>query len=278
MTLRFVAYIDEAGDEGLGKLKEPNAGGQSRWLVIGAMIVRDDHDKELPTWRNEIVAMFPNKQRPDLHFRHLNHGQRVAACEYLASKRFGICCVCSNKITLLDNAKYYRLFKQKGHLYRYLTRYLLERVTSSLRAVADLSGQAVELRIIFSKRPNTDYRAMRDYLIFMRDGRELLKPVRSIDWTVFSPDNIKVEDHSKWAGLQLADIVTSATASGLEPNAYGNYEPRYGMALANRFLAKQRNVINCGLTLVPRLPKCPLDDAQHAFVMGIKESWQAPGS
>ncbi|MEA3034920.1 MAG: hypothetical protein QOH04_679 [Sphingomonadales bacterium] len=277
MTLRFVAYIDEAGDEGLGKLKAPDTGGQSRWLVIGAMIVREENDNELPQWRNDIRKMFPNKQRPDLHFRYLNHGQRVAACDYLSRKRFGICCVCSNKTTLLDNAKHFRIFKQKGYLYNYLTRYLLERVTSSLRTVADQSKQAVELRIIFSKRPNTDYHAMRDYLILMRDGRELMKPVRSIDWTVFSPDNIRVENHSLWAGLQLADIVTSATASGLEPNKYGNYEPRYATALASRFLAKRKNVINCGLTLVPPIGKCPLDDDQRAFVMGIKEKWQAPG-
>ena len=277
MTLRFVAYIDEAGDEGLGKLKEPDRGGQSRWLVIGAMIVRDDHNKELPAWRDGIRGMFPNRQRPDLHFRHLNHPQRVAACEYLAGKRFGICCACSNKITLLDSPKWYSLFKQKGYLYNYLTRYLLERITSSLRTVADQSGQAVELRIVFSKRPNTDYQSMRDYLILMRDGRERLKPVRSIDWTVFSPDNIKVENHSLWAGLQLADIVTSATASGLEPNAFGNYEPRYATALAKRFLARQKSIINCGLTLLPPLAKCPLDDAQRAFIQGIQESWQAPG-
>lgn len=277
MTLRFVAYIDEAGDEGLGKLKSASSGGQSKWLVIGGIVVRDDHDKQLPTWRNEIMALFPAKQTRDLHFRNLNHGQRVAACDYLAKKRFGICCVCSNKSTLLDNAKWLRIFKQKGYLYNYLTRYLLERVTSSLRAVADQSGQAVELRIVFSRRANTDYQSMRDYLILMRDGRERIRPVRTIDWTVFSPDGIKVENHSRWAGLQLADIVTSATAMALEPNAYGHYEPRYATILANRFLAKQRKVVGCGLTLVPPLAKCPLDDAQRAFVTGLQESWQAPG-
>jgi len=35
----YVAYIDEAGDEGFGKLAAGPVGGQSRWLVLGACIV-----------------------------------------------------------------------------------------------------------------------------------------------------------------------------------------------------------------------------------------------
>jgi len=58
MTLRFVAYIDEAGDEGLGKLKVTGSGGQSKWLVIGGILVRDDHDVQLPAWRDGIMDLF----------------------------------------------------------------------------------------------------------------------------------------------------------------------------------------------------------------------------
>jgi hypothetical protein len=278
MTLRFVAYIDEAGDEGLGKLRQPNPStGQSKWLVIGGILVRDEHDRDLPAWRDDIMDMFPAKNRRDLHFRTLNHHQKVAVVEYLATKPFGICCVCSNKITLCDDGKYYKLFRQKGYLYNYLTRYLLERITSAVREFADRTGQKCELRVVFSRRGGTDYHAMRDYLILIRDGRERIRPIRSIDWSVFSPDNIKVENHSLWAGLQLADVVTSATAAGLEPNMYGNYEPRYASTLAKRFLAKRKAVLNTGLVLLPPIGKNPLDDAQRKFALGLNELWQAPG-
>jgi len=118
---------------------------------------------------------------------------------------------------------------------------------------------------------------MKDYLTLMRDGREKIQPVRSIDWSVFSPENIKVENHSRWAGLQLADVVTSASASGLEANGYGHYEPRYALSLAPRFLTAKRSVHDCGFTLVPPLQKCPLDDKQRAFVEAMEKGWQAPG-
>lgn len=278
MTLGFVAYIDEAGDEGLGKLALPNPSpGQSKWLVIGGILVREEHDRELPKWRDEVMALFAGKSHRNLHFRTLNHNQKVAAVEQLATKTFGICCVCSNKITLCDGGKYFRLFTQKGHLYNYLTRYLLERLTTAVRDVADRSGQKCELRVVFSRRGGTDYQSMRDYLILMRDGRERRRPVRNIDWSVFSPENIKVENHSLWAGLQLADVVTSATAAGLEPNIYGNYEPRYASTLARRFLTKNKKVLGTGLVLIPPIGKSPLDDAQRAFALRLNGLWQAPG-
>lgn len=277
MTLHFVAYIDEAGDEGLGKLKLPGPTGQSRWLAIGGILVRQEHDAHLPEWRDEVMALFPGKSRRDLHFRDLNHHQKVAATEHLSSKTFGVCCVCSNKITLCDGGALFKRFTQKGYLYNYLTRYLLERLTSAVRAVADATGQRASLSVVFSRRGGTDYQSMRDYLILMRDGRERIRPVRSIDWSVFSPDDIKVENHSRWAGLQLADVATSATAAGLEQNGYGYYEPRYANTLAKRFLTKGKRVLNTGLVLVPPIGKCPLDDAQTSFVLGLNELWQAPG-
>jgi len=94
---------------------------------------------------------------------------------------------------------------------------------------------------------------------------------------VFSPDDIKVENHSRWAGLQLADVATSATVAGLEPNGYGHYEPRYANTLAKRFLTKGKKVLNTGLVLVPPITKCPLDEAQKRFTLGLNELWQTPG-
>jgi hypothetical protein len=59
----------------------------------------------------------------------------------------------------------------------------------------------------------------------MRDKKEVVRPVRSILWDVLDIDDIAVENHRKWAGLQIADCVTSAFFAAVEPNAYGNCEP-----------------------------------------------------
>src|SRR5688500_3583465 len=96
----LIAYIDEAGDEGFGKLKEAKGnGGQTRWLAIGACIVAASNDAKLPGWRDAILSRFPGKKR-DLHFRDLNHHQKVVACQEIAKLPVGAAITFSNKTTI----------------------------------------------------------------------------------------------------------------------------------------------------------------------------------
>ena len=249
---KFYAYIDEAGDEGFGKLKTARCGGQSRWFALGAILVSGQNDRCLPQWRDEALQIFENKKR-DLHFNKLKHEQKVALTRLLAEKPFGISVICSDKIEITKlRADVYAKYKEKGHLYNYLTRYLLERLTTACANKAKLSGTQAQLEVTFSRRAGTDYSVMRDYLFLMRNGKEKLSPVRSIDWSVLNPEDIKVENHSKRAGLQLADVVTSATYAGLEPNLYGDVETRYARSVARRFLKESNSIANCGVTVVPK--------------------------
>ena len=106
---------------------------------------------------------------------------------------------------------------------------------------------------------------MMEYLRLMRDGRELLPPTRSIDWSVLDIDKIVVENHGRWAGLQIADCITSAFFSGVEPNAYGNTEPGYAQLLKGRLLKANGSHLNAGLTAVPSMAKSALSPNQKAF-------------
>lgn len=249
---RFYAYIDEAGDEGFGKLRTSRSGGQSRWLPLGAIVVGEKNDRLLPKWRDDALSALSYKGR-DLHFNKLKHAQKVAVCRSICAKSFGISVVCSDKIEISALRRdLYEKFKEKGHLYNYLTRFLLERLTSACESRARLSGNSAKLIVTFSRRAGTDYSVMRDYLYLMRDGKEKFTPVRSVNWNVLNPEDIKVENHSKRAGLQLADVVTSATYAGLEPNRYGDVEDRYARLLSKRYLRQNRFVENHGLTIVPK--------------------------
>lgn len=266
MACKFVAYVDEAGDEGFGKLRQPGKSGQSKWLLLGAVLVTAQNDAFMPSWRDEILSLFPKKSKRELHFRDLNHAQRVASCNLLAEKTAGICVVASNKETLLDSDEK-EIFKQKQHLYNYLVRFLLERLTAACRQKAAMINESpAELHVIFSRRAGTDYQIMRSYFELMRDDREVRRPVRSIDWEVFDPSNIRVENHSVRAGLQIADIVTSATYAALEPNEFGNTEPRYGLSMKSRYLRENGRILNCGLTLIPPIVRCPLSNEQRQFI------------
>jgi hypothetical protein len=110
---------------------------------------------------------------------------------------------------------------------------------------------------------------MREYLELLRDGRDLYKSFRSINWDILHTDDIAVEAHGKWAGLQFADCITSAFFQALEPNRYGNYEPRYATALQPRLVRRNGSALNTGLSVVPSAFKADCDDVQLAFLRGF---------
>lgn len=268
MTFSHVIYIDEAGDEGFGKLAGANRGGQSNWLLLGAAIVGGEYDHNLPSLRDRVMGRFPEKRTRDLHFRGLKHEQKVVVAQEIAREPIGICITFSHKITL-PGSRWANTFKQPGYLYNYLTRWLLERVTAHCALDARLQGINGRIKVVFSRRGGTDYQAMRDYMLLMRDGREVVQPVRSIDWSVFHPDDIVVENHSKWAGLQIADATTSAFFAAVEPNGYGNHEPRYAAELAGNVIRRNGHGLNVGVSPVPSLMACRPSDAQRAFFQGF---------
>jgi hypothetical protein len=274
----YICYIDESGDEGFGKLKNSErSNGQSQWFALGAAIVSKENDKLLPAWRDEISALRRQSRTRLIHFKDFNHNQRKAACSLLSEKAMGVCVLLSNKATILDSSKK-EIYKQKGHLYNYLVRYLLERVTECCSRKAEQANAQARLKVIFSRRANTDYQQMKAYLTYIRDGKEKFKPVRSIDWNVFDPSNLLVENHSIKAGLQIADVVTSATFKAFEPDEYGNTETGYASFLKNRYIRSADGVLNnCGLTIIPK--GCTLLQSQSDFITEMEgKNVRAPGT
>ncbi|KAF0178971.1 MAG: hypothetical protein FD124_528 [Alphaproteobacteria bacterium] len=269
----YYAYIDEAGDEGFGKLKTGDAtGGQSMWLALGAIVVRAENNLRVIPWRDEILALFPGKK--DLHWKNLKHDQKKVVCRSLADRKLGIALAMSHKITI-PGGRYEALFKQPQHLYNYLVRWLLERLIVACELAA--APEPACLHLVFSRRGGTNYTVMRKYLTFLADGRDLIKAPRRTNWGVLDIDGIEVEDHSKKAGLQLADCVTSAFFQAVEPNRFDDTEPSYALTLAPR-LIKGRTGTD-GLTVVPNIVKARCRPSQADF---IRECWrksgQAPGS
>lgn len=39
----YILYIDEAGDDGLTRVRPIDENGASEWLIIGGVLVRSDH-------------------------------------------------------------------------------------------------------------------------------------------------------------------------------------------------------------------------------------------
>lgn len=260
----YHAYIDEAGDEGFGKLRDlTTRGGQSTWLVLGSIVVREANDQLLPHWRDELRIQFPEKKKPDLHWANLNHDQKRVVCAGLAAQPLGVALTLSHKVTL-PGSKYEHLFKKPQYLYNYLVRWLLERLITACQNNA--SPDTAKLHLTFSRRGGTDYQVMRDYLQMLADERDVIKAPRTTDWSVLDIDGIKVENHSKRAGLQLADCVTSAFFQALEPNRYGLVEAAYATTLAPRLIRAGGTPFNLGLTVVPSLNKARCTPEQLEFL------------
>lgn len=270
MPFTHIAYIDEAGDEGFGKLKHEDRGGQSQWLLLGAAVVRQDDDRQLPSWRDQILDRFPKSQKRTLHFRDLRHEQKVVVCQEIGRRPVYSCITFSNKLTI-PNSKWAEVFKQPGYLYNYMVRWLLERVTTFCHEDAQRCGMnRANLMVVFSRRGGTDYQHMREYMEYMRDGRDAKNAVRSIRWDVFDPRDIVVENHSKWAGLQVADCITSAFFHAVEPNFYGNYETRYADTLRQTVIRVDGSALNAGITPVPSLLGCRPEPHHFEFFKSFR--------
>jgi len=256
----YVAYIDESGDDGLGNFRANGAGGgQSHWLVLSACLYRRAFDLDAVRWRDDMAALVPGQRRRDLHFAKMPHGQRLAASRSLASRPVRRLSVLSNKPTIPNG-----VYTQKNQLYFYLTRYLIERLSWLCR---DLRPQVPEgdgrVRITFSRRGGMSYTDFRDYLQWLRMTDA---PDMNIHWPVIDIDAIDAIDHSRNAGLQLADTIASAFAAGVEIDRYGNCEPRYAEILKRITYERRGNYFSYGVKLVPPHHNMELAAEQVRFI------------
>lgn len=262
MPHSFVVYIDESGDDGLVKFRKPGGdGGSSNWLAITACVVRASRDLDVVAWRDEILSGLPVTKRRDIHFKNMNHSQRTMAAKILSSKQLRLSHVISDKSTIPDG-----IYREKDQLYFYLTRHLIERVSWLCRdlrpKVPEGDGRA---KIVFSRRGKMSYSAFRDYLSRLKIGNDT-----SVHWPVIDIEGIEAQDHSRRAGLQLADIGASSFAAALEMDKYGNCEPRYAEILKSKVYHRRGNYLSYGLKLLPSLDQLDLTQEQLRLIQIFK--------
>lgn len=261
MSYSFVAYIDESGDDGIGKFRELGAhGGASQWLVISACLFRHSFDLDAVGWRDEIAALMPERRRRDIHFSSMNHSQKLAAAQSLAGKQIRGISVLSNKTTIPDG-----VYTEKNQLYFYLTRYLIERVSWLCRDLRPRVPQGDgRVRMTFSRRGGMSYINFRDYLHRLHAADD---PEINIHWPVIDiDDGIDAKDHSTNAGLQLADAIASAFASGIELDKYGNCECRYAEIMKRIIYERHGNYFSYGVKMVPRHTAMELTPEQARMI------------
>ncbi|MDG2517370.1 DUF3800 domain-containing protein [Lysobacter soli] len=236
----FNVYIDESGDEGFA-FKEQNRG-SSRWFALSAVVTRAESDLETVKLVDEVRTLLNKKQRADLHFREMPHPQRLPYVQRIAEARLRTVSVLVHKPSL-DADRY----SEKGLLYNYATRLLLERVSWLCRD--HRRDPAHGAKLIFSNRSNMSYEELCEYLDLLKRRSEE-KDIR-IDWSAIDCQKIEILEHRKRMGLQIADAVAAAMWNGVNPNRFGFTEPRYAEMLKPTVYAHKQRPFGYGVKVMP---------------------------
>lgn len=261
MAHSFIAYIDESGDDGLpGHYRQPGArGGASNWLTIGAVVWRQSRDLDAVRWAKEIQAQMGQKKSATLHFADMRHEQRVMAINGICRRNMRLTTVIANKPIIPPG-----IYVQKNQLYHYMSRYLIERLSWLCRdhrpKVPEGDGR---LKIVFARRGGMSTDDFKGYLQRLKDADD---PAVKIHWPVIDIDGIEAHDQPARFGLQLADLAVSGLTWALEPDFYGNCEPRFARALKPIVYHRGGNYMSYGTKMVPGHDQLQFSLEQQPFL------------
>ena len=156
----FVTYIDESGDEGF--VFNPDGSGSSRWFVLSAVVTRRINDLQMVDCLREARKVLGKAPKTPLHFADLRHEQRVPYIRRVGNLDIRTVNVAVYKPSIRERATFQG---NKNLLYRYTTRFLVERLSWLLsRTSTGTPGQNRFTEVIFSDRANMSYEDIRDYL------------------------------------------------------------------------------------------------------------------
>ena len=120
----FVTYIDESGDEGF--VFDPDGSGSSRWFVLSAVVTRRINDLQMVECLREARKVLGKAPKTPLHFADLRHEQRVPYIRRVGDLDIRTINIAVYKPAIGKSATFQG---NKNLLYRYTTRFLVERLS-----------------------------------------------------------------------------------------------------------------------------------------------------
>jgi len=225
-------YIDEAGDEGIGR--------GTQWFLIGGILVRKDDDLEVSHSVDKVKAAIKQRDmRKALHWKELSraHPKRLHIIREFGQLPVDLLVCAMHKPSILEK----QVFRRKQWLYNYVTRHLLERVSWLVRDKTKGKGHA---DLIFENRAHTSYAEMKAYLDQLK-----AEPGTQIYGAVLGDPTSKTKQERK--NLQIADAMLGACFAALEPNSYGMTDQAYLPYIRGRFYRRNDNLLSYGFKLLP---------------------------
>jgi hypothetical protein len=202
----FVAWIDEGGDEGFEFALPGEQKKSSEWLSLFATVCRIDRQDRVADAVNAARDLLKRPPKKPLHFRYLNHEQRVAYARTIARSR---CCAAVGILVHKPPIKELDAFRPPK-LYLYATTLLLERISwlccdwythpKCARPPGDRT-----VKVVFSEKRNLSCEKVRAHTERLERRYD-----NGIYWHFVRPDQIETEPHDQHAGLEVADLLASA--------------------------------------------------------------------
>jgi len=250
MARTFVAFIDEAGDEGFFIVPRPDKK-SSEWFLMSAVVVPSDKavmfDNALSDFR-AIAARnkekTKNRRRSGFHFRDARHLDRIAFLRALRGWPFAVITVATHKPSVKKDSS---LSQAKHALFEYTAKLLVERISW----YCDEHLKPGPVRLIFAERGQLDP----DRLIAYFGRLKRYGGNHSIRWNVVDPKALEVAPCAKLTGLQVADAAVSSVEQALELSWHSTTEHRYVKMWKGRYY---RSGVVCGgygLKAFPNWPK-----------------------
>jgi hypothetical protein len=208
---------------------------------VAAVIVRDDYDAAA---RRELAALrdaLGRGPRQPLHFWKFSHPQRLHAAQATANLPIrAITSVILCKEPLRDSKKT-RLINADP-MYLWALRLLIERVSWCIRRSGGSGAKAT-----FAEVKGFKSGKLHDYRRRLESRTDV-----NIDWALFKGHPFRVDRPATMEMLQVADTAASAIFQAVEPDPFGNTEPRYLKELkAKIFCPSGRLITSYGLKTFP---------------------------
>lgn len=211
----YIAYIDEAGDPGLNKVRPIDEGGASEWLILSAVVIRAKWEPDVVDWVDRIRTSIGVTQRRHLHYRDLSPTRKIAVASSIVELPLRGFALCSNKKNMRQHRNHHAAkIPSQQWFYNWCLRLLLERVTAfcDQRTMRDYSERKL-IKIEFSRRGGLRYsqtRAYQSYLKFQQEGDKIYLQKRQPVTKMLNTDLMEDHPHYVRAGLQLADAIASS--------------------------------------------------------------------
>ncbi len=281
----FTLCIDEAGDDGLERVRPIDPDGASEYFLMAGVIFSQQRQKEIDEFVDTIKSKIGIELNRSLHFRDLNDHQKNIVIEEIAKFKIGIVCVVSNKrnmrnyrnrriedrISMAHNGR--TVTPRYNWFYNSIFRYLIESASIKCAEIGSkFKYSNYRIKVIFSYRRGFSYSQTRNYLRKLeieQRPRSYFNSKRRPRFDAIDIGSLAAMRSHQHPGLQIADCVASAMYQAIDDTNFREIKPQYILKLKPKFIDIDGVIKGFGFKLLPDDFRGPISDRQKEALRAV---------